>query len=163
MFWQRLGASLKRRFSTTELPSENPSLIPLKKKNNVNLQHKVKQFSVIKITSVRDMEISPVPVSKSLGNCEHLYDQMSSVTRGVWKSQNTVCHQSHAAGSVHFSWQHFIKYRGLCTGITLCTKPSYFYTYRHTREAEEMFNLWCSSWTGLNRVKSVEGVEKELS
>lgn len=48
------------------------------KKNNANPKHKVKQFSVIKITSVRDMEISHVPVCKSLDNCEHLYNQMSS-------------------------------------------------------------------------------------
>lgn len=57
---------------------QNPSLHPQKKKNHVNPQHKVKEFSVIKITSVRDMEISHVPVSKSLGNCEHLCNQMSS-------------------------------------------------------------------------------------
>lgn len=54
-------------------------------KKHVNPQRKVRQFSVIKITSVRDMEISHVAVSKSLGNCEHLYNQMSSESLGEFE------------------------------------------------------------------------------
>lgn len=67
---------------------------PQKKKKHVNLQHKAKQFSVIKTTSVRDMEISHVPVSKSLGNCEHLYNQMSSESLGEFEKVRTRLPQS---------------------------------------------------------------------
>lgn len=82
-------ALVKKRFGKTEKSSENHSLHPqmTKKSDNkiqhVNPQHKVKQRSVIKITSVRDMEISNFPVSKSPGNCEHLYNQMSS--ESLWE------------------------------------------------------------------------------
>lgn len=62
------------------------------------------------------MEISHVPVSKSLGNCEHLYNQMSSESLGEFEKVRTRLRQSHAGGSVHFSWQHFIKDRGLYVG-----------------------------------------------
>lgn len=86
------------------------------KKKHVNPQHNVKKFSVIKITSVRDMEISRVPVSKSLGNCEHLYNQMSSESLGEFEKVRKRLPQSHAGGSARFLWQHFIKDRGLYTG-----------------------------------------------
>lgn len=62
------------------------------------------------------MEISYVPVSKSLGNCEHLYNQMSSESLGEFEKVRTRLPQSHAGGSLHFSWQHFIKDRGLYAG-----------------------------------------------
>lgn len=141
MLWQRLGDSINKTITF----SESPIHIHSRRKKHGNPQHKVKQFSVIKITSIRDMEISHVPVSKSLGNCEHLYNQMSSESLGESEKVRTRLLQSmstsHTGGSAHFSWQHFIKDRGLCTGITLCTKPSYFYTNRHTGEAKAMFNL----------------------
>lgn len=67
---------------------------------------------------------------------------------GSLKKSEHGCHRarstSHIGGSVQFSWQHFIKDKGLCTGIALCTTLSYFFTSRHTREARAMFNLWCS-------------------
>lgn len=41
------------------------------------------------------MEISCVPVSKSLGNCEHLYNQMSSESLGEFeKVKKTVATES---------------------------------------------------------------------
>lgn len=89
---------------------QNPSLHPQKKKKHVNPQHKVKEFSVIKITSVRDMEISHVPVSKSLGNCEHLYNQMSSESLRESEKVRT------GRGIRHT----------LYTGITLCTERAIF-------------------------------------
>lgn len=118
---------------------------PQKKKKHVNPQLKVKQLGVIKITSVRDMEISRVLVSKSLGNCEHLYNQMSSESHREFEKVSTWLPQSpsasHTGGSVHFSWQHFIKDRGLSADTALSTRPGYFYNNRHTREAQAMFNL----------------------
>lgn len=55
------------------------------------------------------MEISRVPVSKSLGNCVHLYNQMSSESLGEFEKVRMWLRQSHAEGSPHFSWQHVIK------------------------------------------------------
>ena len=106
---------------------------PQKKKKHVNPQHKVKQFSVIKITSVRDMEISHVPVSKSLGNCEHLYNQMSSESLGEFEKVRTRLPQSHAGGSVHFSWQHFIKDRGAVRGASHCAPNQAIFTPTDTQ------------------------------
>lgn len=40
------------------------------------------------------MEISHVPVSKSLGNCEHLYNQMSSESLGEFEKVRTWLPQS---------------------------------------------------------------------
>lgn len=63
------------------------------------------------------MEISRVPVSKSLGNCAHLYNQMSSESLGEFEKVRMWLRQSHAAGlAAHFSWQHVIKDRGLHEG-----------------------------------------------
>lgn len=51
------------------------------------------------------MEISRVPVSKSLGNCEHLYNQMSSESLGEFEKVRARLQQStsHTEGSLHFS------------------------------------------------------------
>lgn len=128
MLCQGLGASINKRFSTTEKPSHNPSSHPQKKKKHVNPQHKVKQCSVIKTTSVRDMEISHVPASKSLGNGEHLYNQMSSESLGEFEKVITRLPQSRAARSVCFSWQHFIKDGGLCAGYAGCAPNQAIFT-----------------------------------
>lgn len=62
------------------------------------------------------MEISRVPVSKSLGNCVHLYNQMSSESLGEFEKVRMWLRQRRAAGSAHFSWQHHvIKDREGCT------------------------------------------------
>lgn len=99
---------------------------------HVNPQHNVKKFSVIKITSVRDMEISRVPASKSLGNCEHLYNQMSSESLGEFEKVRKRLPQSHAGGSARFLWQHFIKDRGLYTGHRAVHQTRLF-LHRQTR------------------------------
>lgn len=62
------------------------------------------------------MEISRVPVSKSLGNCVHLYNQMSSESLGEFEKVRMWLRQSQAGGSAHFSGQHVIKDRGLHAG-----------------------------------------------
>lgn len=55
------------------------------------------------------MEISHVPVSKSLGNCEHLYNQMSS--QPLWDIEK-VSTQSLGKSHTHFMLKRFIKDKG---------------------------------------------------
>lgn len=62
------------------------------------------------------MEISRVPVSKSLGNGVHLYNQMSSESLGEFEKVRMWLRQSLAAGSAHFSWHRVVKDRGLHVG-----------------------------------------------
>ncbi len=120
------------------------------------------------------MEISHVPVSKSLGNCEHLYNQMSSESLGEFEKVRTRLPQSpstsHAGGSAHFSWQHFIKDRGLCTGITLCTRNRAIFTQTDTQGKPRPCLIYDArhekdfSYTlGRSERQSVEGVERESS
>lgn len=42
-----------------------------------------------------------------------------------------------------------LKTKGCARASHCAPKPSYFYTNRHTREAQAMFNLWSSSWKRL--------------
>lgn len=145
------------------IPSPHPCCIPQRKRKHVNPQHKVKQFSVIKITSVWDMEISRVPVSKSLGNCVHLYNQMSSESLGEFEKVRMWLRQSHAAGSAHFSWQHVIKDRGVHAGHHT-VKWMWLFLLRQTREggqgqcliydARHERDLNCTLWV------SVKGVDR---
>lgn len=93
------------------------------------------------------MEISRVPVSKSLGNCEHLYNQMSSESLGEFEKVRTRLPQSLSTSHTledqgTFSWQHVIKDNGGCTRAShRAPNHAIFYSGRHTREAQAMFNL----------------------
>lgn len=95
------------------------------------------------------MEISRVPVSKSLGNCEHLYNQMSSESLREFEKVRKRLPQSHAGGSARFLWQHFIKDRGLYTGHHAVHQTRLFLPPADTREAKAMFNLCSSPCKGL--------------
>lgn len=111
------------------------------------------------------MEITHVPVSKSLGNCEHLYNQMSSESLGEFEKVRTRLRQSHAGGAAHFSRQHFIKDRGLYAGHRTVHHTELF-LHRQTHggvmgggpcliydaHCEKDFN--CTLW------ESVEGVDR---
>lgn len=68
------------------------------------------------------------------------------------------CHRVTLEDHYTFHGNTSLKTEGCTRGITLCTKPSYFYTDRHTREDEAMFNLWCSSWKGLQLHAGWRGV-----
>lgn len=68
------------------------------------------------------------------------------------------CHRVTLEDHYTFHGNTSLKTEGCTRGITLCTKPSYFYTDRHTREDEAMFNLWCSSWKGLQLHAGWSGV-----
>lgn len=92
------------------------------------------------------MEISRVPVSKSLGNCVHLYNQMSSESLGEFEKVRMGLGQSHAEGSPHFSWQHVIKDRGLHAGASHSEVNAAIFTPTDTRgRPGPMFNLRRSS------------------
>lgn len=114
---------------------------------HVNPQHKVKQFSVIKITSVRDMEISHVLVSKSLGNCEHLYNQMSSESLGEFEKVRTQLPQSRAGRSLHFATSQTDGYA--LASHRRAPNQAIFTPTDTPRVARAMFNLWSFSWKGL--------------
>lgn len=115
---QTQGPQMRYSPQKYKLPRNTPSCIPQRKRKHVNPQRKVKQFSVIKITSVWDMEISRVPVSKSLGNCVHLYNQMSSESLGefekvrMWRDRVTLQNRRPFHGNTS------LKTEGCMRGIT---------------------------------------------
>lgn len=109
------------------------------------------------------MEISRVPVSKSLGNCVHLYNQMSSESLGEFEKVKRRPRWSHAEGSVHFSWQHVIKDGGLYAGHhTVNRTPLFLYRQTHKGgpgrcliyDARHEKDLNCTLW------ESVKGVDR---